>query len=587
MKHFHMALRAGVMSLVGLAMIRVSPARAAGIDVPPEVQAAEQQRIEAVAKASHSTLAVFAADKAGSGGSGVLISDDGYALTNFHVAQPCGRHLKCGLDNGQLYDAVIVGIDPTGDLALIKLLGRTDFPAAEWGDSDQLQIGDPCFAVGNPFLLATDLTPTVTYGVVSGVRRYQPPASGEILEYTDCIQTDAAINPGNSGGPLFNSQGQLVGINGRGSFEKRGRVNVGVGYAISIRQALNFLGVLRSGRVVDHATLGATATTDQANRVVVTNILASSDAYRRGLRYGNQLVSLAGRPIDSANTFKNVLGILPKGWRVPLSFRQGDELIETYVRLDGVHSPEVLLELAEAGGDEGPRRPAPPEAPPAPLKIDEAIRPVFVARRGYANYHFNQEHQQRVWQAFRQRNGLQDRAGRWTLAGEISDEGTFRITLEDTQVAARLATARLNQELVVDLTSGLSQQLEPQDSGGLYVALHLWRRLLTLGPARYGEVFYWGTAPLPGREGLFDVLVGIHDVVESRFYFAPQDGQLVAMEVFPDSEVDPCELYFDDYRPVEGQQVPHRIEVRYGDGTFGTLKVDQVELAAAAAGEDA
>src|ERR1019366_9381611 len=89
-----------------------------------------------------------------------------------------------------------------------------------------------------------------------GVHRYQPPA-GIFLEYTDCIQIDTSINPGNSGGPLFNMDGELIGINGRGSFEKRGRVNSGVGYAISINQIKNFLGHLRSGLETDHATLGA------------------------------------------------------------------------------------------------------------------------------------------------------------------------------------------------------------------------------------------------------------------------------------------------------------------------------------------
>ena len=148
---------------------------------------------------------MFAAGGQG-GGSGVVISADGYALTNFHVAQPCGNAMKCGLADGRVYDAVIVGLDPTGDVALIKLLGRDDFPHAELGDSDQLRAGDWVFAMGNPFLLATDFQPTVTYGIVSATHRYQYPA-GTLLEYTDCIQTDASINPGNSGGPLFDMRG--------------------------------------------------------------------------------------------------------------------------------------------------------------------------------------------------------------------------------------------------------------------------------------------------------------------------------------------------------------------------------------------
>ena len=114
--------------------------------------------------------------------------------------------MKCSMPDGRLYDAVLVSIDPTGDVALIKLLGRKDFPAAELGDSDAVRVGDWCFAVGNPFLLATDFQPTVTYGIVSGVQRYQYPA-GTLLEYADCIQTDASINPGNSGGPCSTRRG--------------------------------------------------------------------------------------------------------------------------------------------------------------------------------------------------------------------------------------------------------------------------------------------------------------------------------------------------------------------------------------------
>src|SRR4029079_10597672 len=102
-------------------------------------------------------------------------------------------------------------------------------------------------------------------------------------ELSACPRTRAALNPGTSGGPLFNSKGQLIGINGRGSFEKRGRVNVGVGYAISINQIKLFLGALKGGRIVDHATLGARLNKADDGRIVVSDILEESDAYRRGL----------------------------------------------------------------------------------------------------------------------------------------------------------------------------------------------------------------------------------------------------------------------------------------------------------------
>src|SRR5262249_44586718 len=133
------------------------------------------------------------------------------------------------------------------------------------------------------------------------------------LEYTDCIQVDTSINPGNSGGPLFNTDGELIGINGRGSFEKRGRVNSGVGYAISINQIKNFMGHLRAGLDTDHATLGALVQSENvegegtSSRLLVNSIIEDCDAHRRGLDEGDELVSFAGRPMSSVNQYKNVL----------------------------------------------------------------------------------------------------------------------------------------------------------------------------------------------------------------------------------------------------------------------------------------
>ncbi|MEC8862730.1 MAG: trypsin-like peptidase domain-containing protein, partial [Planctomycetota bacterium] len=225
--------------LILIAIVAFTPQQARSNDDDAALLKLQEQRIQTIMTARAATVAVFSADGRG-GGSGVLISPDGFAVTNYHVVKPCGPFMKCGLDDGVVYDAVIVGIDATGDVALIKLQGRDDFPTAELADSNQVQLGQPCFAIGNPFLLATNLQPTVTWGLVSGIHRYQEP-SGTLLEYTDCIQTDAAINPGNSGGPLFNDRGQVIGINGRISLEKRGRVNVGVGYAISSNQVKHFM----------------------------------------------------------------------------------------------------------------------------------------------------------------------------------------------------------------------------------------------------------------------------------------------------------------------------------------------------------
>jgi S1-C subfamily serine protease len=264
-------------------------------DLPAPVRDAEAKRVAAVEKVKPAVVSIFAAGGQG-GGSGVVISEDGYALTNFHVVEGCGPVMQCGLPDGVLYDAVLVGLDKVGDVALIKLLPKKDgqkFPAAALGDSDKLKAGDWSLAMGNPFLLATDFTPTVTYGLISGLHRYQYP-SGTLLEYTDCIQIDTSINPGNSGGPLFNVDGELVGINGRGSFEKRGRVNSGVGYAISINQIKNFLGHLRAGLDADHASLGAQVETPKDEgasvHLLVRGILDARDcdARRRVARFRGQ-----------------------------------------------------------------------------------------------------------------------------------------------------------------------------------------------------------------------------------------------------------------------------------------------------------
>ena len=568
----------------------------------PAVLEAESARIAVMDKAKDAVLAVFAANGRG-GGSGVVISADGYALTNFHVAKPCGDAMKCGMAGGEVYDAVIVGVDPTGDVALIKLFGRDDFPHVELGDSDRLRVGDWCFAMGNPFLLATDFQPTVTYGIVSGVHRYQYPA-GTLLEYADCIQIDASINPGNSGGPLFDAAGYLIGINGRGSFEKRGRVNVGVAYAISINQIENFLGYLHSGRIVDHATLGAQVGTDIEGRVVVTDILQQTDAYRRGLRYDDELISFGGRPISTPNGFKSVLGIYPKGWRVPMSFRRDGKRYDVLVRLRGMHGTEELIQKTAGRPRNVPmplpkpgQRPKQPNKPkdgnlPKPKQGEIPIRPGggppirfplprapmakvckdhFEARRGFANYYFNRLHRDRVWKAWTALADFEGLGGMWTLSGDRASGRPFGFRLTDVDGVLELASGEIRW--TADDDFGASPA--PPRSGGLLQAMYLWRRLAVEGPEKFGAVTYLGTMPLPGRDGLVDTLLAVYKGVECRFMFDPVEGYLLAVEFFADEDVDPCEIYFTEYREIDGRHVPARMEVRYGDEPFAAFAFNE------------
>ena len=554
-------------ALAVIAASQVVPAASTAVE--PEVLAAERHRVEVIQRGSAAALAIFAGDSGG--GSGVLVTPDGYALTNFHVVQPAGVAMTCGLSDGRLYEAVLVGLDPTGDVALVKLLGRADFPSVSLADSDRVEPGDWCFAAGNPFLLATDLRPSISAGIVSGTHRYQEPA-GTFLEYTDCIQVDAAINPGNSGGGLFDAAGRLIGVNGRASFEKRGRVNVGAGYAISSNQLRNFIGCLRAGRLCDHATLGATVSTAADGRVVVSDILQSSDAWRRGLQYDDEIVALAGRPVRSVNAFKNVLGTLPAGWQVPLVYRRDGRREEMLVRLSGVHTQAELNRLVAGQADpEGQIR---ERETPGPAPLPDAVRAVYEARPGFANYHFNVLERDRVGRAIAAR--VADPGGPWSLSGRLADGAEFRIEVSDSQGTIDLPTGTS----VLDATGDLALNPVPPGSGGMLAALVLWRRLSLEGPAALGGTSYLGTAPRDARHidpaggDLVDVLATSAAGVEARF--AVDDaGRLCGIDLWTSPEADPCEIRVS--QPEAGG--PVQLDVSRGPEQFGRFLVESVEPA--------
>jgi hypothetical protein len=269
-----------------------------------------------------------------------------------------------------------------------------------------------------------------------------------------------------------------------------------------------------------------------------------------------------------------------------------------------VHSPEELIAKVqtqrvappdqepgkdnEPGGKPRSPRPGPPpgpdrdpERPPrvmphrsTKVPMPEQVAQVFRARRGYANYYFNQLNQDRVWNAQLVHGDFSTSAGWWTLEGKLGDANDVRIELRDNEAIAELPDGPVRVDLLQDATA----QLAPEDSGGLLLALSMWRRLLVLGPEKYGDVYYLGTVPLPEQDHLVDVLVATHDVVETHFLFDPASGQLVALEMFPDTGVDPCEVYFEDYRDVAGRWLPHRLIVRHGDTEFAQLQLQRYDL---------
>ncbi|MHC4065104.1 MAG: S1C family serine protease [Planctomycetota bacterium] len=295
---------------------------------------AERQRVETIARVTPACVCIYDSQRRG-GGSAVIIDPAGYGLTNFHVVAQMleSRRGLAGLPDGRLYDLEVLGIDPTGDVAMFRLLGKDRFDYAQLGDSEAVSVGDFVLAMGNPFVLSEDHTPTVTMGIVTGVHRYQW-GRGNTLVYSDCIQTDAAINPGNSGGPLLDMQGRVIGINGRISLAAgvRGQVNVGVGYAISVNQIRRFLPGLRAGLLLRHGTLQATV--DRA--CMFNDMLEDGPAWNAGIRPGDRLVRFGDRNVVSDNQLASMLGTYPENWPVPISFEQNGRIAHGAVRLEAL-----------------------------------------------------------------------------------------------------------------------------------------------------------------------------------------------------------------------------------------------------------
>jgi S1-C subfamily serine protease len=532
-------------------------------------------------------------------GSGVLIDPRGYVLTNFHVTESISPVMSGGLPDGELYDAILVGQDRIGDVALIKLLPKVEgkpFPFVTIGDSDKVRAGDWSLAMGNPFGLSQDFTPTVTFGLVSGVNRFQPSGGGRLLEYTDCIQIETSINPGNSGGPLFNMAGELIGINGRGSFEKRGRVNSGVGYAISSNQIKNFLGHLYAGWDVDHATLGArveTASEDgDLSRVIVNQILEESDAFRRGLLPKDQFIRFAGRAVTSANQYKNALGIYPKGWRLPVTVRRDNKTQDVLVRLMG------LLDVPKDETAPQPNQPKGPKPPADPLAVKAKSSPamkLFKEKKGFANYHFAEVETARLIGQFKAGADYSPFNTNLLIDGtfERGDrKGDFAMTFKETAESG--TTVGLKMGDVIETVTPLKENLSkgeltlPVGSGGFMLAMYHYRRLMALGEKGFEGLFANGGfepfyPPSPDGKPVEDwaarrvdceVILSRHAAVETRFFFDRASKRLIGIETTPAKDDDPCEVTFSDFKTVDGRLLPHRIDIWTADRRYAVFTVN-------------
>jgi serine protease Do len=254
-------------------------------------------------------------------GSGFVFDERGYVLTNYHVVAR-GSRIQVSFDDGSDYTAKVVGTDPGGDLAVLKIQSDRKFPALALGSSSDLMLGEPTIAIGNPF----GLNQSVSAGVVSALHRS---VHAEGRSYYDFIQTDASINPGNSGGPLLNADGAVIGV--CSAVLASGQ---GIGFAIPIDRALRVAKELqKSGQLaetwwgfdaepLDRDSAKALGTSSGA---IVTNIDDGSPAEKAGLRRGDAITFVEHSPVRDADELRFLLADVPLGTSVELTLVRGKE----------------------------------------------------------------------------------------------------------------------------------------------------------------------------------------------------------------------------------------------------------------------
>lgn len=312
-------------------------------------------------------------------GSGVIVSEDGYIVTNNHVIEKA-QEIKVLLSNKKDYKAKVIGADPKTDIAVIKIEAK-GLSALPWGDSNKLKVGEIVFAIGNPFAL----NQTVTMGVISAVGR----ANVGIADYEDFIQTDAAINPGNSGGALINARGELIGIN-TAILSRTGGYQ-GIGFAVPSSMARQVMDSLVKYKKVVRGWLGVSiqeVTSDLAEEfgvkdlkgALVSGVMKGSPAEKAGIRQGDVILRYNGKDVEDTGHLRNMVSQTPIGAKASVKVLRHKKELE----LDVVIA-ELTKKIADASSDEGEKNGGPDDEESSVLSglTVRELTPALAQRYGF------------------------------------------------------------------------------------------------------------------------------------------------------------------------------------------------------------
>lgn len=286
-------------------------------------------------------------------GSGFIIDSSGYVVTNNHVIEGA-EEIKVILQDDRSYDAELIGTDDKTDLALLKIEPDEELPAVDWGDSDAMRIGDWVIAIGNPFGLGG----SVTAGIISA--RARDINAGP---YDDFIQSDASINRGNSGGPMFNMDGEVIGVN-TAIFSPSGG-SVGIGFAIPSQLARNVIAQLRDSGEVKRGWLGVRIQSvtdelaeglglDEAKGALVASVTPDGPAENAGIKQGDVIIEFDGREVPDMRRLPRMVAETRIGKAVSVEvWRNKSERVELEVTLGELPDDEQLASLTQEAPETG------------------------------------------------------------------------------------------------------------------------------------------------------------------------------------------------------------------------------------------